>query len=513
MVGYSGLFGVIWDCLQHTFSTIVSLSPRRGSTAVGRSDIAQFGNSPSPQPPDEGDYRPLAAFYGRFSSFNHNEESIEDQLRLSRERLEHLGFRLPADLEYSDYAVSGTKLRRDGLDQLLKDAKARKFDLIVVYSLSRLGRESIITMPILKTLVMEYDIRFVSVLESFDSNNPEWVTLATFYTLQHENYIKELSKNVHRGQEGTILNDLRVGDYRFGYHSVPSPDGAMRGRGRNVKPRMVYQIDVEEAEWVKQILIWYVEERRTVSWIKRELTRRNTPKDHRATTSHWTAELVMGVLKSRKYIGEWSWGLKRNKRAPSTGQITQVPRPESETCKWLRQRPDLRLISDEVFFTAQELIQKQDEKTAVKRDSDGQLRGPVASRNANHLLAGLIKCQCCGRLFHTAGARAQYMACSGYKYAICDCKTMVPRQLAESMILATVRAVIRSNSGWLQQIIDFTIAEIQAAAKQNPTRFTTINQQLNVLNAKIDRLIDSFENGCWKSCLARGLLNGGLRRG
>jgi site-specific DNA recombinase len=435
----------------------------------------------------------LAAFYGRFSSKNQSETSVEDQLRLSREKIEQTGFRLPADLEYSDHAVSDTKLRRVGLDQLLESAKAKRFDLIVVYSLSRLGRESVITMPILKMLVMEYEIRFISVAESFDSQSSDWITLATLYTLQHENYVKELSKNVHRGQEGAILDGLSVGDHRFGYQSVPSPNGEARGRGRNAKPKMVYQIHPEQAEWVQQIFAWYVAERCTISWITRELNRRNAPKDHRATTSHWTPALVAGVLACRKYIGEWSWGLKRNKRPPSTGQLTQLTRPESETRKWLRQRPDLRLVSDEVFFAAQELRRKQIAQAVGSRAAKGQLRGYLAGRNSSHLLAGLFKCQSCGRMFHTAGAKGNYMACSGYKYKICNCKTMVPRQLAQALILDVVSTTIKSNSAWLQQIVDFTKAKIQAVAKQNPSRLNSVTQQLNALDQKIERLIDRIE--------------------
>lgn len=491
---------VVYGCLASlgiVCSTLLAQSTNSGSNSLPRtgsqngSAIGVLTNGIGGQ--GQGDNRPIAAFYGRFSSLNQSDTSIEDQLRLGREKVESMGFHLPSDLEYADRAVSGTKLRREGLDQLLADAKAKKFDLIVVHSLSRLGRESIITMPILKKLIVELEIRFISVAESFDSDSKDWMMLATLYTLQHENYVAELSKNVHRGQEGTILDGHSVGDHRFGYQSVPSPTGEMRGRGRNAKPRMVYQIDAEQAEWVKQIFTWYVEERRTDSWISRELNRRNAPKDHRATTPDWKPDQVVGVLTSRKYIGEWPWGLKRNKRMPSTGQIIQVPRPESETRKWLRQRPDLRLISDDVFFAAQERREKNVEQVAPKRDAAGQLRGPVASRNAHHLLAGLFKCRSCGRLFHTAGAKTKYMACSGYKYTICNCKTMVARQLAQKLILDAVGTVIKSNSAWLQQIVEFTKFEIQSAAKQNPSRLISLSQQLNAVGQKIERLIDRLE--------------------
>ncbi|MDB5336015.1 MAG: hypothetical protein JWN70_1634, partial [Planctomycetaceae bacterium] len=428
-----------------------------------------------------------------FSSHNQCESSVDDQLRQTRELLESLGYRLPCRFEYSDHAVSGTKLSREGLNQFLIDAKARKFKVLGLYSLSRLGRESIITMPMLKVLVEEYGIRIVSVAESFDTNSPDWIMVAMMYTLQHENFVKELSKNVLRGQEGALLDEYSVGDYRFGYRSVPSADGAMRGRGRNAKPRMDYQIDPEQAAWVKQIFEWYVKDLRTISWITEQLKLRNAPRDHRATTPHWKPQQVAGLLSSRKYVGVWPWGVKRNKRLPSTGQIIQVTRPESESSKWTRKRPDLRLISDEMFEAAQARRQKHIEQAAKRRGDQGRLGGRVTESNTQHLLAGLFQCQSCSRLFHTAGAKANYMSCSGYKYKICNCRTMVPRALAEKLILDAVGSVIQSNTEWLQQIIAFTKEEITRAAREQPSQLVSVTQQLGSVNQKIERLLNLAE--------------------
>jgi len=42
--------------------------------------------------------------------------------------------------EYADEGVSGAKDRRPALDQLVTDAKSRRFDVLVCSSLDRLGR-------------------------------------------------------------------------------------------------------------------------------------------------------------------------------------------------------------------------------------------------------------------------------------------------------------------------------------------------------------------------------------
>ena len=43
-------------------------------------------------------------------------------------------------VEYVDHGVSGAKDRRPALDALLKDARRRKFDVLVCWRLDRLGR-------------------------------------------------------------------------------------------------------------------------------------------------------------------------------------------------------------------------------------------------------------------------------------------------------------------------------------------------------------------------------------
>ena len=74
----------------------------------------------------------------------------------------------------------------------------------------------------------------------------------------HEQYIKELAKNVFRGQEGAVIDDYCVGDCCLGYTSEPIP-GSEKGRrkevvylpsksvtGRGLKMTIVYG-DVEHA--------------------------------------------------------------------------------------------------------------------------------------------------------------------------------------------------------------------------------------------------------------------------
>src|SRR5215813_5877043 len=73
--------------------------------------------------------------------------------------------------EYADHGFSGSKDRRPALDRLMKDAKARKFDAILVARFDRFARST----KHLVTALEEFaalGIDFVSLSESVDTSTP-----------------------------------------------------------------------------------------------------------------------------------------------------------------------------------------------------------------------------------------------------------------------------------------------------------------------------------------------------
>lgn len=74
-------------------------------------------------------------------------------------------------MEYVDNGVSGAKDRRPALDQLLIDARRRRFDVVVCWRLDRLGRN----LKHLITLLDDFQVigvAFVSLAEGIDATTP-----------------------------------------------------------------------------------------------------------------------------------------------------------------------------------------------------------------------------------------------------------------------------------------------------------------------------------------------------
>ena len=106
-----------------------------------------------------------AAIYARVSTFD---QEPENQLAEVRRYVEARGW---TAVEYVDRGVSGSKDRRPALDQLLADAKRRKFDVVVCWRLDRLGRNLKHLITLLEDL-QALGIAFVSLAEGIDATTP-----------------------------------------------------------------------------------------------------------------------------------------------------------------------------------------------------------------------------------------------------------------------------------------------------------------------------------------------------
>src|SRR5207248_1073094 len=106
-----------------------------------------------------------AAIYARVST---SDQTVDNQLLELRRYIEARGW---TAVEYVDRGVSGAKDRRPALDELLKDARRRRFDVLVCWRLDRLGRNLRHLITLLDEL-QALGVAFVSLAEGIDATTP-----------------------------------------------------------------------------------------------------------------------------------------------------------------------------------------------------------------------------------------------------------------------------------------------------------------------------------------------------
>ena len=106
-----------------------------------------------------------AAIYARVSTLD---QEPENQLQELRRYIQARGW---TAIEFVDRGVSGAKDRRPALDELLKDARRRKFDVLVCWRLDRLGRNLRHLVTLLDDL-QALGIGFVTLGEGIDTTTP-----------------------------------------------------------------------------------------------------------------------------------------------------------------------------------------------------------------------------------------------------------------------------------------------------------------------------------------------------
>ncbi len=112
--------------------------------------------------------------------------------------------------EYSDHGISGTKSSRPALDQLMNDARKRKFDTVLVFRFDRFARSSrhlILALEEFKVL----GIDFISYSENIDTSSPLGKAIFTIISAMSELERNVIVERVKSGLENAKRKGKQLG--------------------------------------------------------------------------------------------------------------------------------------------------------------------------------------------------------------------------------------------------------------------------------------------------------------
>lgn len=166
--------------------------------------------------------------------YESDSESVINQKELLRGYVKNNNFNLVK--EYVDDGFSGTDFERPGFKSLLEDINNKKINCVIVKDLSRLGRDHVMTGYYIETFFPENNIRFISILESFDSfKNQASNDSSTFIIACNDYYSKQNSIKIRNVLNEKRKNGKFIGSLpSFGYmrdpkdkgHLIPNPETA-----------------------------------------------------------------------------------------------------------------------------------------------------------------------------------------------------------------------------------------------------------------------------------------------
>ena len=232
--------------------------------------------------------------------YESDSESVINQRELLINYVRNNNFNLVG--EYVDDGYSGTDFERPGFQKLIEDIKNKKINCVIVKDLSRLGRDHVMTGYYMESYFPENNIRFISILESFDSfKNQASNDSSTFIIACNDYYSKQNSIKIRNVLNEKRKNGKFVGSLPcFGYMRDPEDKG-------HLIP------NPETAPIVKQIFEW----RKSGIGPSRIATMLNekgypTPSGYKGTNyssrlinrDKWNISSIKKILSNRIYIGD-----------------------------------------------------------------------------------------------------------------------------------------------------------------------------------------------------------------
>ncbi|MCC6197228.1 MAG: recombinase family protein, partial [Burkholderiales bacterium] len=374
-----------------------------------------------------------AALYARYSTDLQREESIADQHRVCERLAERHGFRVVA--KYADQAISGGTTQRPDYQRLLRDARARKFDVIVAEDTSRLWRNLAEQAPRLAELS---DLGVAVVTHDLDSRSESAGILGAVTGAMSESYRREIARRTRRGLEGLARAEKPTGGRSYGYLSA-----AESGTGdREVQPEqanVVRRIFEDYAAGVSAQAICAALNREGIpspgsSWNRNERRRRG-----------WVVSAIagdptrgVGILNNELYLGRVIWNRFRWVRSASDSskrRCIQNPRAD-----WIVREDERLRIIPQALWDRVKARQAERKHRVGERIARG-ISASKASRTGprpRHLFSGLLDCKHCGASIVATGRNS--MACSSFVHGRdCTNDARVPRELMEEGLLAGMR--------------------------------------------------------------------------
>lgn len=353
--------------------------------------------------------------------------------------------------KYIDPGYSGSNIDRPAMLRLIKDAREKKIDVVLVYKLDRLSRSQKDTLYLIEEEFLPNGVDFISMSENFDTSTPFGRAmigiLSVFAQLEREQ-IKERLAMGHIGR-------AKAG-YWHGGSNVPIGYDFIDGK---------LVINEYEALQIRLIYKMFLDGE-TIHGITRYMNEHYTNK----YSSYKDSSQTGVILRNRLYIGKIKY-----KGQEYDGAHEPI-------------------IDEETFNRVQERYRE------ISSKWNDQYRSPFKGK---HLLSGLVFCGNCGARYFVWSSKSRK---SGERYAYYKCYSRDGNSQMKKMdgcrnpnyrvekldqvILDEIKK-LKLDPGYIDRII---AANRQAPKKEDDT-LRVLEKRLQEIDTRINKLMDLYTLG------------------
>ncbi len=345
--------------------------------------------------------------------------------------------------------VSGATLERPALTRALREAQARRFDLLLVYRVDRLARSVRGLAQILEDLDTA-GVAFRSATEPFDTATPAGRMMVQMLGVFAEFERATIIDRVIAGMERKAANGGWCGGaLPYGYAFEKGSDFLI--------------VNEQQAPLVARIFDLYTRRklgaRAIANWLNEH--------GHRTKAGRpWSHVAVLTVLRNRSYLGEVYF----------RGTFHPAPHPP--------------LIDAETFDKAQQILGDRSDHVSHR-----------ASNSSEYLLGGLVMCTACGKRFlgnaaHGRNGRYRYYTCfSRQRYGpdTCPADRLPAGELDAAVFDALLATYQRADL--FDRVANDAATRAQAAAQRQRGDLANVQAELDKAEQAVERYLLAFEAG------------------
>ena len=352
----------------------------------------------------------------------------------------------------------------------MRDARTKRFDMIVAESLDRFSRDQEHIAAFYKQMTFA-GVSIVTLAEG-EITELHVGLKGTMSAL----YLKDLAQKTHRGLEGRVRAGRSAGGLCYGYRVI------RQFQADGTAPTGMRAIEEAEAIVVRRIFTEYAGglSPRTIA---RALNQAKVPGPR---GGRWTASLILGndaretgILRNRLYVGQLVWNRQHFIKDPTSGK--RVARPNPSGAWIIEPVPALRIIEPNLWSAVQQRLEVSRRAMVIAGTVGARL---VATRRPAWLLSGLVRCGLCGGGMTVVGEHGRLGCANHRERDTCANRRTVLR----SQILARVFVGLKDRL-LAPELVETFVAEYVTEVNLTNRNALSRRSKLQTELARVDRRI------------------------